>query len=307
MKRNASSTDTSGALVTLPNGAALPLLLLTRHMRILDLVKPKDLSRLSQLQLLAKDVVEGYTSGKHRSPHKGFSVEFKEHRQYVQGDELKNIDWKVYGKSDRLYIRQYEEETTLRCNLLVDVSGSMNYAGDKALEGKSKREYAVGLAASFAYFMLGQQDPVGLITFDNQLRREVPLRSRPGHLTPLLTALTDKPTERETDLGSVFRKIVPKIGRRGLVVIISDSMGDSTRSQPDWHSFALESTKCCSFKSWIPTKLNSPSAVGFSFTTWNMRLPNKPLTQLPSATLTWNGSKPTTEHCKMLVGETALI
>ena len=83
-------------------------------MRILDLVKPKDLSRLSQLQLLAKDVVEGYTSGKHRSPHKGFSVEFKEHRQYVQGDELKNIDWKVYGKSDRLYIRQYEEETTLR-------------------------------------------------------------------------------------------------------------------------------------------------------------------------------------------------
>lgn len=195
-------------------------------MRILDLVKPKDLSRLSQLQLLAKDVVEGYTTGRHRSPHKGFSVEFKEHRQYVQGDELKNIDWKVYGKSDRLYIRQYEEETTLRCNLLVDVSGSMNYAGDKAIEGNSKREYAVGLAASFAYFMLGQQDPVGLITFDNQLRREVPLRSRPGHLTPILTALTDKPTERETDLGSVFRKIIPKIGRRGLVVIISDSMGD---------------------------------------------------------------------------------
>ena len=104
-------------------------------MRILDLLKPPELSRISKLQLIAREVVEGYCSGRHRSPHKGFSVEFKEHRQYVQGDELKNIDWKVFGKSDRLYIRQYEEETNLRCTMLVDRSGSMAYAGSRSIDG----------------------------------------------------------------------------------------------------------------------------------------------------------------------------
>jgi uncharacterized protein (DUF58 family) len=194
--------------------------------RILDFVRPKQLSRVAGLQLLAREVVEGYCSGRHRSPHKGFSVEFKEHRQYVKGDELKNIDWKVYGKSDRLFIRQYEEETNLRCTLLVDQSGSMAYAGSKSIDGLTKHEYAVRLAASFAYFMLGQQDPVGLITFDNALRSQVPIRSRPSHLRPILEALVADNSKRETDLGSVFRMIAPKVGRRGLIVVISDSMGD---------------------------------------------------------------------------------
>lgn len=196
-------------------------------MRILDFVKPKELSRVARLQILARGIVEGYCSGRHRSPHKGFSVEFKEHRQYVQGDELKNIDWKVFGKSDRLYIRQYEEETNLRCMLLVDQSGSMAYSGTRSVEGLTKHEYAVRLAAAFAYFMLGQQDPVGLITFDNDIRQQVPLRSRPSHLQPLLSALVEDNSRRETDLGGVFRKIVPKVGRRGLIVIVSDSMGDA--------------------------------------------------------------------------------
>ncbi|MEM6471356.1 MAG: DUF58 domain-containing protein [Planctomycetota bacterium] len=196
-------------------------------MRILDLVRPKQLSRVAALQLLAKEIVEGYCSGKHRSPHKGFSVEFKEHRQYVPGDELKNIDWQVFAKSDRLFIRQYEEETNLRCTLLVDQSGSMAYAGDSmGGERLSKRDYAVRLAAAMSYFMLGQQDPVGLITFDNDIRQEVPLRSRASHLRALLTALVADASRRESDLGGVFRKIVPKVGRRGLVVILSDSMGD---------------------------------------------------------------------------------
>ncbi|KAA5546215.1 DUF58 domain-containing protein [Roseiconus nitratireducens] len=195
-------------------------------MQILDFIKPKDLSRVARLQVLAREIVEGYCSGRHRSPHKGFSVEFKEHRQYVQGDELKNIDWKVFGKSDRLYIRQYEEETNLRCTLLVDQSGSMNYTGTRSVDALSKRDYAVRLSAAFAYLMLGQQDPVGLITFDNRPRREVPQRSRPSHLRPLLEALVADATDRETDLGGVFRKITPKLKRRGLVVIVSDSMGD---------------------------------------------------------------------------------
>lgn len=194
-------------------------------MRILDLISPKDLSRVAKLQMLARQVVEGFCSGKHRSPHKGFSVEFKEHRQYVRGDELRSIDWKVYAKSDRLFIREFEEETNLRCTLLVDRSGSMRYAGDRS-RGLSKYDYAQQLAASLAYLMLGQQDAVGLVTFDDDLRDLVPIRSRPSHLRALLTALAIDGSKRETDLGGVFHKIAPKLGRRGLVIIISDSMGD---------------------------------------------------------------------------------
>ncbi|MDA8744359.1 DUF58 domain-containing protein [Rubripirellula amarantea] len=204
-------------------------------MGLLDLVKPKDLSRVARLQLLARQVVEGFCSGRHRSPHKGFSVEFKEHRQYMRGDELKNIDWKAFAKSDRLFIREYEEETNLRCTLLVDRSGSMRYAGDrsgsemklaKSGNGQSKYDYAQVLSASMAYLMLAQQDSVGAFTFDDEPRIEVPVRGRASHLTALMRALAEDATYRETDLGGVFRKIAPKLGRRGLIVIISDAMGD---------------------------------------------------------------------------------
>ncbi len=194
-------------------------------MRIHDLLSPKDLSRVAKLQLLARQVVEGFCSGKHRSPHKGFSVEFKEHRQYVRGDEIRSIDWKVFGKSDRLYIREYEEETNLRCTLLVDRSGSMRYRGDRS-RGLSKYDYAQQLAASLAYLMFGQQDAVGLVTFDDEPRDRLPVRARPSHLRALMTALAAEATHRETDLGGVFSKIAPALGRRSLVIIISDSMGD---------------------------------------------------------------------------------
>ena len=194
-------------------------------MRILDLVKPKDLARVSKLQLLARQVVEGFCSSRHRSPHKGFSVEFKEHRAYVRGDELRNIDWKAFGKSDRLYIREYEEETNLRCTLLVDRSGSMQYSGERS-EGRTKYEYAQQLAASLAYLMLGQQDGVGLVTFDDEPREWLPSRSRPSHLRAVLQAIAENGTKRETDLGGVFQRIAPKLSRRGLLVILSDGMGD---------------------------------------------------------------------------------
>ena len=194
-------------------------------MRILDLITPKELSRVAKLQMLARQVVEGFCSGRHRSPHKGFSVEFKEHRPYVRGDELRNIDWKVFAKSDRLYIREFEEETNLRCTLIVDRSGSMRYCGDRA-KGRSKYDYGQQLAASLAYLMLGQQDGVGLITFDDQPREHVPVRSRPSHLRALLTALTSDGSKRETDLGGVMQRVTPKLGRRGLIIIISDAMGD---------------------------------------------------------------------------------
>ncbi len=194
-------------------------------MRIHDLISTKDLSRVARLQLLARQVVEGFTSGRHRSPHKGFSVEFKEHRPYVRGDELRNIDWKVYGKSDRLYIRESEEDTNLRCTLIVDRSGSMQYGGDRG-NGLTKYDFAQQLSASLAYLMLGQQDAVGVVTFDDQPRDVVPCRSRPSHLRPLMAALAEDATRRETDLGGVFQTIAPKLGRRGLLVIISDAMSD---------------------------------------------------------------------------------
>jgi len=194
-------------------------------MRILDLLTPAELSRVASLQLFARGVVEGFCAGQHRSPHKGFSVEFKEHRPYVVGDELRSIDWKVFGKSDRLYIREFEEETNLRCTILLDKSGSMAYAGSRS-EGLSKYDYATRLAASLAFLMLAQQDGVGCITFDDRLREHVPLRSRPSHLKAILRVLAKQATQHETDLGTVFTQVAPKVGRRGLMVILTDSMGD---------------------------------------------------------------------------------
>ncbi|WP_146395064.1 DUF58 domain-containing protein [Planctomycetes bacterium CA13] len=194
-------------------------------MRILDLVSPQQLSRVAALQVLARQIVEGFCSGRHRSPQKGFSVEFKEHRPYVRGDELKNIDWKAYAKSDRLYIREYEEETNLRCVLLVDRSGSMQYRGDRS-GGLSKDDYTQRLAASLAYLMLAQQDAVGAVTFDSIPRNIVTPRGRASHLRAVLAALVSPPEGIETDLGGAIRSVVPKLGRRGIVVLFSDAMGD---------------------------------------------------------------------------------
>ncbi|MEL7267432.1 MAG: DUF58 domain-containing protein, partial [Planctomycetota bacterium] len=173
---------------------------------------------------LARGVVEGFCSGMHRSPHKGFSVEFKEHRSYVKGDELRNIDWKVFGKTDRLYIREYEEETNLRCTMLADCSGSMKYKGSRS--ELSKHEYATRLAASLAYLLLGQQDSIGLVTFDTEVRSHIPPRSRPGHLKPLLQTLVSADPGGETALAPVLHSIVSRLQRRGLVVILSDCFGD---------------------------------------------------------------------------------
>src|SRR6187399_2854955 len=145
------------------------------------LTKP-DLQRVSRLQIFARQVVEGFCSGLHRSPHKGFSVEFKQHRQYVPGDEIRHIDWRVFGRSDRFYIREYEEETNLRATLLLDLSGSMKYGRN----GVTKYQYATRLAACLAYLMIGQQDSVGLVTFDTKVRKYIPPRSRISHLRVIM-------------------------------------------------------------------------------------------------------------------------
>ena len=140
--------------------------------QISELLTPNDLKKVNNLQVLARLVVEGFCTGLHRSPHKGFSVEFKQHRQYVHGDEIRRLDWRVFGRSDRFYIREYEEETNLRATLIVDASGSMSYGGAE----RSKLTYATRLAACLSYLMLQQQDSVGLVTFDTKVRRYIPPR-----------------------------------------------------------------------------------------------------------------------------------
>ena len=157
--------------------------------KVTEILTPADLSKIANHQMLAKQVVEGFCSGLHRSPHKGFSVEFKQHRQYVPGDEIRHLDWKVYGKSDRFYIREYEEETNLRCNILVDTSGSMSYQGETATH--DKLGYATRLAACIAYLMLQQVDSAGLVTFDTSVTKVIPPRSRPAHLQQMINHLHD--------------------------------------------------------------------------------------------------------------------
>jgi uncharacterized protein (DUF58 family) len=190
--------------------------------RLAEFLTPDDLKKISNLQVLARLVVEGFCSGLHRSPHKGFSVEFKQHRPYVHGDEIRHLDWRVFGRSDRFYIREYEEETNLRATLLLDASGSMAYGP----EGKSKLLYATRLAACLSYLMLQQQDSVGMVTFDTQVRRYIPPRAQTSHLQVLANELQGVEPGGETELADVFHDLVPRLHRRGLIIILSDCFGD---------------------------------------------------------------------------------
>src|SRR5262245_35496263 len=154
----------------------------TRERQFLD---PEVVARLGTLELKARTVVEGFLSGLHRSPFKGFSVEFAEYRQYMPGDDLATIDWKVYARSDRHYVKKYEEETNLDCHIMIDVSGSMAYGS----RGMTKHEYASCLAASLGYLMNRQRDAVGLAAFDDKIVSMLPASARPGHLRALLVTL----------------------------------------------------------------------------------------------------------------------
>ncbi len=216
-----------------------------------------DVSRLSGLQLLAKRVVEGFASGLHRSPHKGLSVEFREHRPYVPGDDLRTIDWKLFGKTDRLYIREYEEETNVRCTLLVDCSGSMGYRGTRS-DGLSKHDYAIRTAACLSWLMLQQQDSVGLVTFDTAIRRYIPPRARPRHLKHIMTELAAQQPGAETSLADVFHQIASRIQRRGLVMILSDLFGDVDQLMKALAHFRHARHEVIIFQIWDPDELDFP-------------------------------------------------
>jgi len=188
------------------------------------LLDPEILAKLQGLELRARHVVEGYVSGVHRSPFHGFSIEFAEHREYVPGDDLRYVDWKVYGKTDKIYLKQYEEETNLICYLLLDTSESMRYRGPSA--AMSKLEYAQLVAASLSYLVLQQQDSVGLITFDNEIRKLVRASSNPSHLKRLLHVMEESVPEKKTSTGPIFHDLAERFTKRGVVVIISDLLDD---------------------------------------------------------------------------------
>jgi uncharacterized protein (DUF58 family) len=185
---------------------------------------PEALSRLKNLSLAARLVVEGFFAGMHRSPHKGFSIEFAEHREYTPGVDPRHIDWRVFGRRDKLYVKQYEEETSLRCYLLLDKSASMGYKSDAA--PLTKLEYASYLAASLAYLTAFQHDSIGLITYDAGVRSRVPPRQGPGHLRVLMEQLEQTQTGGETSLSEMFHQLAESIKRRALVVVISDLFDD---------------------------------------------------------------------------------
>ncbi|MFH1313254.1 MAG: DUF58 domain-containing protein [Candidatus Eisenbacteria bacterium] len=186
---------------------------------------PAVISRLKGIDIKARLVVEGFVSGLHRGPYKGFSVEFAEHRQYMPGDSIRYIDWKVYGKTDRFYIKEYEEETNLRAYIIMDGSGSMGYSSS----GITKLEYGCYLGASLAYLMLKQQDSVGLLTFDTKLRTYIPPRAVRKHLHVLLKEFANLEAREETDLGKSLHELAQRIKRRGLVILISDLLDDEER------------------------------------------------------------------------------
>jgi uncharacterized protein (DUF58 family) len=191
----------------------------TRDARYLD---PAVLARLGTLDLKARTVVEGFLSGLHRSPFKGFSVEFAEYRQYIPGDDLSTLDWKVYARSDRYYVKKFEEETNLECRLLVDVSASMAYGR----AGVTKFEYASYLAASLAYLMTRQRDAVGMAAFDHRVVSMLPPSARPGHLAAVLATLDKLRPGDRTALAKPFHQLADSLSKRGLVIVISDLLDD---------------------------------------------------------------------------------
>jgi len=192
---------------------------LARERQFLD---PAVVARLGTLELKARTIVEGFLSGLHRSPFKGFSVEFAEYRQYMPGDDLSTIDWKVYARSDRYYVKKFEEETNLDCHVMLDVSGSMAYGS----RGMTKFEYAACLAASLGYLMTRQRDAIGLMAFDEKIVSMIPASARPGHLRSVLLTLDRLRLGRETHMAKPLHQLCDALTRRGMVVLISDLLDD---------------------------------------------------------------------------------
>jgi uncharacterized protein (DUF58 family) len=223
----------------------------TRERQFLD---PAVVARLGTLELKARTIVEGFLSGLHRSPFKGFSVEFAEYRQYIPGDDLATIDWKVYARSDRHYVKKFEEETNLDCHVLLDVSGSMAYGS----RGITKHEYAACLAASLGYLMTRQRDAVGLTAFDDRIVASLPPSARPGHLRSLLVTLDRLQTGLKTNVARPLHQLAEALTKRGMIVLISDLLDDPERVIKGLKHFQYRGTDVIVFHLLDPDEIEFP-------------------------------------------------
>jgi uncharacterized protein (DUF58 family) len=227
----------------------------SRHRQVASsFLSPETLARLGSLELKARTIVEGFLNGLHRSPFRGFSVEFAEYRQYLPGDDLATLDWKVFARTDRHFIKKYEEETNLDCHLLLDVSASMGY-GSGAI---TKLEYGSYLAAALAYLMHRQRDAVGLIAFDNQIRTMLPPSARGSQLSALLVMLDRLKLGTHTDVAKPLNDLAEAIHKRGLVVLISDLLDDVGRTLEGLKHFRYRGTEVIVFQVLDPAEVQFP-------------------------------------------------
>jgi uncharacterized protein (DUF58 family) len=222
-----------------------------RSLASASLIEPKALMTIRSLELRARAVVEGFWNGIHRSPYHGFSVEFTEYRQYTSGDDLRYLDWKVFGRSDRYFIKKFEDETNLRCQLVVDQSQSMNYGS----LGYTKAHYAATLAATLAYFLHLQGDAVGLLTFDEAVRDFMPARHRADHLRQIMITLEKPAGGRRTDLVAPLERVAQLVRKRGLVVLVSDFLAPLDRLEKSLLALAASGQELAVFQVLDPTEL----------------------------------------------------
>ena len=215
-------------------------------------IDPQVLMRIKNLELRARVVVQGFWNGLHRSPYHGFSVEFTEYRQYTPGDDPRYVDWRLFARSDRYYVKKFEDETNLRCHLLVDCSRSMGYGS----VGHTKTDYANTLAATLAYFLYQQGDAVGVLTFDEEVRDYLPARNRPGHLRHLMLALEKASAGTSTDLISPLKRIVEITRKRGLMVLISDLLASVDRLETSLAALTASGHEVLLFHVLDPEEMN---------------------------------------------------
>ena len=215
---------------------------------------PITLSKIANMELRARLVIDGVLSGIHKSPYKGSSIEFLEHKEYSPGNEIKHIDWKVHARTDKYYIKQFEEETNLKCYIFLDTSGSMGYKST----GISKFEYATTLTASLAYLLLKQSDMAGLISFSDKVQQFIPPRSRLTHLHILLNALTKLKTAGKSNISNILKEFIEKIGRRSLIIIISDFFDDTEKIIHQLKYFQFKKNEVILFHILDPYELTFP-------------------------------------------------
>ena len=220
----------------------------------MTLLEPSVVARLGTLELKARTIVEGLLSGLHRSPFKGFSVEFAEYRQYMPGDDLATIDWKVYARSDRHYVKKFEEETNLDCHVIVDVSASMGYGR----RGITKFAYAQALAASLGYLMNRQRDAIGLTAFDESVVASLPPSARGGHLHSFLLTLDRLELGKTTDVSKPLHQVAESVVKRGMVVLISDLLDDPDRVVKGLKHFQFRGNDVIVFHVLDPDELEFP-------------------------------------------------